>query len=801
MPQDMQQEINRVAMQLQSLNTAVATESNLSDKKAAMVAIQRLAEETPREIFDAASKLVRNSARSTDSNIMVDPTRDPGNRSFVAPQNRAMGGEMMAQPQMDPEMARQAGVLEQAEMEARATGEQLGAEYAQKMMAGIDGAQSTEDLINALRGNDRPLDARRDELAGYVGQSDAEQTPESVLAMVQPVIMMTEEGIMDSGIGNLMQQITGEVDMMTESGQPTDMGQGVGSLMMAGAPEAPAPQNFRQGGAVQKFQTGGPALTFSADNVSTQYEALLPLFQQINSQAERDAEAAERAEMDKTQALLALTRGGLRLMAGDPEAGGSLVSQVGAAFEPTAAEIAALGAQAQERRSGLRAEDRALRSAALQGAIGVEQAAVSDRQARELARIQAGRQTYNFDTYVRPKTDNPATEEIESGLETIAVDPRNRKEIQDATDQGYKEISAYRAETGGDKTPKPMVIKNRDTGVVVANIDLSTEAGRARSDAMTPDEIMVSPRAEEAPERAVVVLDDGNEYPSTTGGRSYVEDGVTLQTPTDARVLKGNDLADHLQKKTRAEKYSTIYDATMADINENQNTVGLDPLTIIVNSSKKGVDIGKPMMVQGGTGVSQMGGNVVPAQLTDPEIAQIIQNLTPDVFQAALDGTGPIAAIQATFDRLFGAGPIDPSIFVGDTAGTQQARQNLRAAMILSRSALVDEDSNRYVVSENEAIGSLFADPDSFFQNPETQAAKLSQLKQAILGRYVALLQRGSVGELGSTASSREKREQKINQLATVLRLFQSVPIETPIDQERVDRNQQRLDNLLGIAD
>jgi len=346
-----------------------------------------------------------------------------------------------------------------------------------------------------------------------------------------------------------------------------------------------------------------------------------------------------------------------------------------------------------------------------------------------------------------------------------------------------------------------MIIKNRDTGVVLANIDLSTEAGRARRDAMTPDEQMVGPRTEEAPERAVVVLDDGSEYPSTTGGRSYVEDGVTLQTPTDARVLKGNDLADHLQKKSRAEKYSTIYDATMADINENQNTVGLDPLTIIVNSSKKGVDIGKPMMVQGGTGVSQMGGNVVPAQLTDPEIAQIIQNLTPDVFQAALDGTGPIAAIQATFDRLFGAGPIDPSIFVGDTAKTQQARQNLRAAMILSRSALVDEDSNRYVVSENEAIGSLFADPDSFFQNPETQAAKLSQLKQAILGRYLALLERGKIGELGSTASSREKREQKINQLATVLRLFQSVPIETPIDQARIDRNQERMNELLGLGD
>ena len=83
-----------------------------------------------------------------------------------------------------------------------------------------------------------PLEARRDELADYVGQGDADQTPESVLAMVQPVIMMTEEGAMNSGIGNLMQQLTGDIDMMTEGGQPTDMGQGVGSLTMAGAPEA-----------------------------------------------------------------------------------------------------------------------------------------------------------------------------------------------------------------------------------------------------------------------------------------------------------------------------------------------------------------------------------------------------------------------------------------------------------------------------------------------------------------------------------------------------------------------------------
>ena len=754
---------------------------------------------------------------------------------------RQMGGPAQPMPQdMAPPppqtmapgpapMAPGTDAVQQTEQMAAMQGEKIGQDYAQRMMQGIDQARSTEELINAFRGNQMPLEARRDELAGYVGEGDADQTPESVLAMVQPVIMMTEEGAMNSGIGNLMQQLTGDIDMMTEAGAPTDMGQGVGSLMMAGAPEAPAPQNFRQGGEVAYLDDGSnetataPSdsytqaeflqaleglagsrysdLGFKADNVSSLYtDKLLPLFNEITDQDERAAEEAEARQFDKTLAALSVGQAGLRLAAGDPKAGGSFASQLAAAFQPTAGELAALGAGARKRRSDIRAEDRALRSAALQGSLSIEQQAASDRLALEEAKIRARQRTYDLDTYVRPITDDLETDEVESGLETISVDPRNRKEIQKAVEQGYKEISVYRAETGGDKTPKPMIIQDRSTNEVVANIDLSTESGRARRDAMTPDERMVSPGTEEKPERAVVILEDGTEYPSTTGGRSYVQDNVVIATPTDARVLKGNDLADHVTKKRSADRYSTILNSTLAEIKAVPSTLGLDPLTLIV-SAKKGVNIGKPQSMQGGTGVSQAGGNVVPAALTDPEVAKIIQNLTPDVFQAALDGTGPIAMIQATFDRLFGAGPVDPSIFVGDTERAQRARQNLRAAMILSRSALVDEDSSRYVVSENEAIGSLFADPDSFFQNPETQAAKLSQLKLAILGRYVALLQRGSVGELGSTATSRAKREQKINQLATVLRLFQSVPIEAPVDEDRIDRNQRRLDALLKIGD
>ena len=311
------------------------------------------------------------------------------------PEKRAMGGEMMAPP-MPPMAAEQmmAGappppelaMLEQAEAGAMAQGEELGAAYAQQMMAGIDGAQSTEDLINALRGNEMTLGDRRDELAEYVGQSDADKTPESVLAMVQPVIMMTEEGMMNSGIGALVQQIAGDVDMATEGGQPTDMGMGVGSLMMAGAQEAPAPQNFRQGGAVQKFDEGGAALAFSSE-AKAAYEGLAPLFAEILLEEDRAQSDKDYLDFLKTQASLSAARGGLKLMAGVPDAGSSLVSQIGGAFADTATDLSKLGVLAQTRKESERKQDRALDLARLQAGISFTETERAARAKAEQARL------------------------------------------------------------------------------------------------------------------------------------------------------------------------------------------------------------------------------------------------------------------------------------------------------------------------------------------------------------------------------------------------------------------------------
>ena len=176
-----------------------------------------------------------------------------------------MDPAMMAPP-MDP--AIQEGIAGQLDP---AILEPLLAEAATRF-GSIDEASDYEDLINRVRGDRAPLEARRDELAMFVGEADAAQTPDSVLAMVQPVIQMS--GV-DQGIGGLAQQA---MDVPVEG----PMAEGIMSMVAANEPMpaempmgmdqgmgGPAPVNFNQGGAVRRgddqpvqyYQEAGAVMT------------------------------------------------------------------------------------------------------------------------------------------------------------------------------------------------------------------------------------------------------------------------------------------------------------------------------------------------------------------------------------------------------------------------------------------------------------------------------------------------------------------------------------------------------------
>ena len=216
-----------------------------------------------------------------------------------------------------------------------------------KAKADLAQAQGPEQIINAFRGNQKPLEARYEELAQYVGPQDATSTPISVLTMVQPALMMTAKGAADSGIGELMANVAGKVNMESAPGQANRMGQGLGNIMMSR--QAPQPAGMAQGGVVGKFTEGGNPLV-------EYYKQDLPAFQEILAPSQQDKDAAKR------QLFFDIAQRGLA-MAGGAGGTGNVASQLANVFQTLPGTYAAQQAE-------LRKGERAAQQAALQSASG-----------------------------------------------------------------------------------------------------------------------------------------------------------------------------------------------------------------------------------------------------------------------------------------------------------------------------------------------------------------------------------------------------------------------------------------------
>ncbi len=138
---------------------------------------------------------------------------------------------------------------------------------------------SPEILMNNLRGDYRSIDARREELADRVGYNAAQQTPDEVLAMLQPIF--AQQGIAALPMGSAD---VGALPMDAMTGMPPPGGQppmdpammgmpppaaqpmmNMPPEMMGMAPEgiaslpADMPMQMARGGVVQRFQQGGAA--------------------------------------------------------------------------------------------------------------------------------------------------------------------------------------------------------------------------------------------------------------------------------------------------------------------------------------------------------------------------------------------------------------------------------------------------------------------------------------------------------------------------------------------------------------
>ena len=67
-------------------------------------------------------------------------------------------------------------------------------------MGDLENAEDYETVINGIRGDELPMEQRYAELSEIVGPEDSQATPESVLTLLQPVMLMAA---VDQGIGGL----------------------------------------------------------------------------------------------------------------------------------------------------------------------------------------------------------------------------------------------------------------------------------------------------------------------------------------------------------------------------------------------------------------------------------------------------------------------------------------------------------------------------------------------------------------------------------------------------------------------
>ncbi len=280
---------------------------------------------------------------------------------------------------------------------------------AQANLENIDEAEDYETVINSMRGDDAPMEARYAELAEIVGPEDAQQTPESVLTLVQPAIMMNA---VDQGIGGLAaEEMTAPIDgamaqgiMSTVAPPPEPAAPPMDPAMMGGPP----PVNFKDGGLVrrgdnQPVQYYAEAGEVKAPSISSLgvtapevkglrevYEQKLPLYTSIAG----DPTAGLEEQKNLTQAQMLFDIAGTALAFAAPmegeRRGMSPAERLAMAAQKTQL-LPTIGARAQQQldlKKAAQAEEKKLKLGALTAAeadIAAQQKALAAYKKEELA--------------------------------------------------------------------------------------------------------------------------------------------------------------------------------------------------------------------------------------------------------------------------------------------------------------------------------------------------------------------------------------------------------------------------------
>jgi hypothetical protein len=232
------------------------------------------------------------------------PMMPPQGAAPMMPPSAAMMGEASGVPEEQAE-AMGAQVMDTGAMQG------MLAQVADNL-ENLDEVEDYEQVMNVMRGDNATLEDRYNELSSVVGPEDARQTPESVLALVQPVMMMAA---VDQGIGGLAaEEMTAPVEgpmaggiMSTVAPPPPQEAPPMPPAGMGGPP----PVNFKEGGLVrrgdnqpvQMYAPGGVVTdpVAQAGRLGELYQEKVPLYQSILG--DQSASVEEQKKLTQAQML------------------------------------------------------------------------------------------------------------------------------------------------------------------------------------------------------------------------------------------------------------------------------------------------------------------------------------------------------------------------------------------------------------------------------------------------------------------------------------------------------------------
>lgn len=603
----------------------------------------------------------------------------------------------------------------------------------------LEQAGDFKSMMDQFSGEEKSEEERRDDLASIVGQEDAAQTPDSVLALVTPVVQIS---MLDQGIAPMAQEA---MDTPVEG----DMAGGI--MSMTGAGNEP-PVNFNQGGEVlrrgdedpvQFFanenlnRVAGPMNTpesFAMNQLAMQNLALARNQKNLQRLAElpkvtpaRDlktifkdkqdlysgllGDSEEQKKLTQSQILFDIANTALAFAAPMPgEKPGMSAAERLAMAASTTKLPQTIGARAAQ----LQADKRKLDLAALQAAETTQ--AAEKKQETEMKKKLAEVQSKTTTLKQGEKLFNFQGDEIASGGDETKVLKPGDKLINMETNQVIKSV------------PLKPVYKTLDGELVKVT---ETSSG-------TTTEKIFGEKKDKSLDLYRIVYADGNEV-VVDGNSPTGIDAINNKGPNADIFKVGTETKNKIVPRAfllkDQKKIVTSFDGGQT-YHDGKNVFAINPANAIPISPEKSFEVYSSTKIQNNAQKALQGMNDKDFdKLFTKDLPPEIKKTWPEVKAMIKDGTGFYSNLRAAMLAAEGFVPdiVKPSDFLGVGTPTIQARQYLKTIIALGRSALVK--NNKFPVREMEFVAGLFVDPDKIFTDGDNEIKRMVNFKQTLIAQ------------------------------------------------------------------